>query len=401
MARPPLPLGSHGAVATTQLGPRRFVARTRRRDEDGITRKVEASGTSAAQASRHLMAALAQRRAQSTDEITASTRLAVVVERWLDDVERSDRSTGTRRLYRQTADLHVVPRIGALLVREATVPRLDAYVRALGEEVGPSTSKLARTVVLGALGLAVRHGALPYNTMREVTPVRQQRHEVRAPGLDDVRALRADLAADERAVSVDLHHVVDLMLGTGARIGEALALRWADVDLDVGTVALTGTVVRVVDRAAGTSTVVRQDTTKGHRPRALLVPAFTLAALFAQRHRRLPGGEHALVFPSVVGGLREVTTVERQWRGFRERYPRWSTLTTHAFRRAVATAVEREAGMAVAAAVLGHSSERITAAHYVERATLGPDVTGVLGRFGEVPAGFPVDEPVDRLPTAG
>ena len=32
--------------------------------------------------------------------------------------------------------------------------------------------------------------------------------------------------------TTDLHEVVLLLLGTGMRIGEALALEWADVDLD-------------------------------------------------------------------------------------------------------------------------------------------------------------------------
>ena len=387
MGRPPTPVGSHGAVGVVEVSPGRHRARTRQRGEDGVVRLVEATGPSAAAARRHLAAALARREHRGGREITGATRLSVVVEAWLADVERSDRSTGTRRLYWQTAELHVVPRIGALLMREATVPRLERFAQGLADEVGPSTSKLARTVLTGALGLAVRHGALAVNPMREVSPVRAKRREVRAPSLDDVRALRADLAADEPARSVHLPALVDVMLGTGARIGEALALRWVDVDLEVGAAALTGTVVRVKDRAAGTSALVRQDTTKGHRPRALMVPAFTRAALVGQREHGWDGGEHGLVFPSVVGGLREVTTVERQWRGFRERNPRWEALTTHAFRRAVATAVERESGMAVAAAVLGHSSERITAAHYVERATMGPDVTGVLERFASVSDG--------------
>lgn len=315
--------------------------------------------------------------------------MRAVVDLWLTTVDESKRSTGTRHLYRETARRHVVPRVGALLVREATVPRMDRVVQGIAAEVGPSSAKLARTVLTGALGLAVRHGALAANPMREASPVRVERREVRAPSSDDVRALRSDLAADERAVSVDLSALVDVLLGTGARIGEALALRWQDVDLEAGTAALTGTVVRVTVRSAdsadtaGVSSLLRQDTTKGHRPRALLVPPFTLDVLRAQHERRLPGGEHGLVFPSAVGGLREVSTVERQWRAFRDRHPAWSSVTFHSFRRAVATAVDRGAGLAVAAAVLGHSSEAITRQHYVERNPLGPDVTEWLAPFGD------------------
>lgn len=41
----------------------------------------------------------------------------------------------------------------------------------------------------------------------------------------------------------DLLDVVDVMLATGCRISEALALRWQDVDLDARKLAITGAVV--------------------------------------------------------------------------------------------------------------------------------------------------------------
>ena len=380
MGRPPLDIGAHGVVAVTKLGAKRFVARTRTRGEDGVVRRVEAAGTSGADARRRLDRSL-KRQPDAAGEITGATRLAVVVERWVrEEVEGSTRSANTIQRYREIAANYVVPRAGALLVRESTVPRLERLVREVSTDVGPPTAKLVRTVLTGALGLAVRHGALPVNPVREVSPIRSPRREVVAPTLDDVVAIRADLAADAKACRADLPVLVDVLAGTGARIGEALALRWVDVDLGTGVVALTGTAVRVrIGDDPGV--LVRQDTTKGRKPRAMRVPPFTLDALRTQHERKLPGGEHGVVFPSATGTLREVATVERQWRGFRTRNPRWSGVTFHAFRRAVATAVERDAGMATASAVLGHSGERVTAQHYVQRAMIGPDVSAVLQRF--------------------
>lgn len=137
--------------------------------------------------------------------------------------------------------------------------------------------------------------------------------EVRALTMNEVKALRVALAADRAAASVDLPLLVDMLLATGARIGEALALRWDDVDLDAGTVAITGTVVRV--KCQG---MTRQDTTKGKKVRRLQLPPFAVAQLLERSVTGPHGGEWNLVFPSAVSGLREVTTVERQWRVFRE-----------------------------------------------------------------------------------
>jgi integrase len=52
------------------------------------------------------------------------------------------------------------------------------------------------------------------------------------------------LRTDEAAVALDLPDLVDFMLGTRLRIGEAWAVRWAAVDLDVGVLEVNSTVIR-------------------------------------------------------------------------------------------------------------------------------------------------------------
>ena len=50
---------------------------------------------------------------------------------------------------------------------------------------------------------------------------------------------------DVAGVRLDAPDVMEFMLGTGERIGEAAAVRQAVLDLDVGAVQINGTVVRV------------------------------------------------------------------------------------------------------------------------------------------------------------
>ncbi|MFB9672811.1 tyrosine-type recombinase/integrase [Microlunatus capsulatus] len=38
---------------------------------------------------------------------------------------------------------------------------------------------------------------------------------------------------------------MSFLLATGLRIGEALAVRWSDIDLEAGTVDIHGTVLRL------------------------------------------------------------------------------------------------------------------------------------------------------------
>ncbi|MEU4386806.1 tyrosine-type recombinase/integrase [Promicromonospora sp. NPDC023805] len=124
----------------------------------------------------------------------------------------------------------------------------------------------------------------------------------------------------------------------------------------------------------------RQDNTKGKKSRGHLVPKFAMTML-ERRAAEVPPGELDLVFPS-ARGLREVTTVDKQWRKFRERHSEWSWITPHTFRKSVGTAVDRGADIAAAAAQLGHSDSAITARHYIMTAAVGPDHREILEQFG-------------------
>ena len=54
--------------------------------------------------------------------------------------------------------------------------------------------------------------------------------------------LRERLAADPEAARLDLPDLVDFMLGTGVRIGEACALRWSAVDLGAAVARIEATI---------------------------------------------------------------------------------------------------------------------------------------------------------------
>ena len=97
----------------------------------------------------------------------------------------------------------------------------------------------------GILGMAVRHGRLPANPVAEAGAQRTPRSSPgpRALTLDESLRLLTLLAADPIAVRHDLPDLVEFLLGTGLRISEACAVQPGDVDLAVGTLTVTGTVI--------------------------------------------------------------------------------------------------------------------------------------------------------------
>ncbi|WP_166845089.1 tyrosine-type recombinase/integrase [Isoptericola sp. BMS4] len=352
-------------------------ARANVRDHDGRTRRVEAWGRSAAAAERRLQDKLTVRKRSASTTITAETCLEVLADYWLrTKVDNGKLAVNTRQRYRYTTEGYVVPGLGGLRLRECTVARLERWIADEAAE-HPANARLSLTCLKGMFDVAVREDAITANPARSVTPVPATAAEdVRALSVPEVVELRAALAGDRKATAADLGDLVDLMLATGCRIGEALSLRWHETDTAEHVVYLTGTVVR--EKGVG---LFRQDTTKGKKPRGLLIPEFAVQML-ERRSTAVPDNELDLVFPTVHGGLREVTTVEAQWRKFRERHAEWTWITPHTFRKSVGTAVERGADIEAAAKQLGHARSAVTAKHYVAAPDLGPDHRAILEKFG-------------------
>ena len=85
------------------------------------------------------------------------------------------------------------------------------------------------------------------------------------------------------------------MLATGLRLGEALGVTWADLDLMAGTVAVHRTIIRV----QGEGLIAKRVKSKASE-RGLIMPAWCVEMLRERRVRR--GGFDGPVFPDSLGG---------------------------------------------------------------------------------------------------
>ena len=100
------------------------------------------------------------------------------------------------------------------------------------------------------LDMAVRHDATAVNPVRSAARLHRAKQETRALHIEDLNAVRsagqAWMHKDRPGPkpNSDMADIVDLMLASGCRIGEILALRWTDVDLgaDRPTLTVNGTI---------------------------------------------------------------------------------------------------------------------------------------------------------------
>lgn len=380
MPRPPLPVGTWGAVRV-EPAPAGFRARARFRDYDGKTRDVERTGRTKGAARNALTEALAERSAPAAEEITADTRIEELAALWSEEIRAAGRADATRRRYRETLDNYVLPALGSLRIREVTVSRVDRFLKTTTEKVGGPTAKLCRSVLSGMMGMAVRHDAAEANPLRDVAPITIAKPEPRALTADEVRTVREAVHKYQNAprrgryASQDLLPLVDLLLATGARIGELLAARWSEVDLEAGRLTLSGTIVWTDEKPAK---LIRQDHPKTSTSRrTLTLPSFAVDSLMAHRVTVTAGNKLDLVFPSANGTPRDAASFRKQLgKALKPAGLDW--VTPHSFRRTVATVIARASDLEDAAAQLGHTGTAITARHYVEQDAAAPDLTAIL-----------------------
>ncbi|MFY1673479.1 tyrosine-type recombinase/integrase [Plantactinospora sp. WMMB334] len=297
--------------------------------------------------------------------------------------------------YEISVRVSIVPSLGNLRIREAGVGRLDKFLRKVAED-RPTAARLAKVALAQMFALAVRRGALTTNPVRETGRLRTARRKVVALEVAQLDDVRSAIRKWQQPIpgkpgprhTGDLADIVDLMLATGARIGEILALRWKDLDLaaEHPTLTICGTIIYLKGKG-----FFRQEWTKSDAGfRTVVLPRFAVGMLMA---RKIVAADNPFdaIFASRRGTWLSPQNVRRQWRQARaDAGLEW--VTPHTFRKTVATLIDKEADAKRAAAQLGHATEQVTNKHYIVKPTLAPDSSGILEQLG----GLPATEPARR-----
>jgi integrase len=380
--RPPLRIGAYGKITRTYLGGGVWMARCRYRDSDGVTRIVERRG----QADEHdqhgklaedaLIEALMARRTPADEEISLDTRISVLVDRHIARLVEDGRSPVTISTYEFAAG-KLAKFIGGLRVCEARPPRIDAAIRSMRTAHGATMARQSKTILKGGLQLAVMAGVLGSNPVRDVTTIKSNNKPKGATALsaDQLRDLLAKLRANDYCQRNDLVDPITLFIATGTRRSELLGELWTDFNEQAGTIAVTGKIVRVKGEG-----LVRIDDTKSDAGKRILpLPRFAIDMLRERRNRPFVGTQ-AVIFPSSTGTLRDPNNFGKQWRMVRDRLG-VPGVTTHSFRKTVATLIDDEGLSArVGADHLGHSKVSMTQDRYMSRGRVHTVVAELLDR---------------------
>ena len=147
------------------------------------------------------------------------------------------------------------------------------------------------------------------NPVRELTPLELDRDRT-ARALSPVEVPRwlTLLDEDEFAQRHDLPELARFMLATGLRLGEALGVTWADVDLAAGTVDVQRTIIR----AQGKGLIAKRVKSRASE-RALVLPNWCVELLRTRRVRM--DAFEGPIFPDSRGGWGDRSNVGKVFRG--------------------------------------------------------------------------------------
>jgi len=371
VARPRTPIGTFGEIEFTPLTTGGVRARVRFRDHDGQLRRIESTAPTRKMAEHRLKENIAQRtdRAAGSDDLTPDSSFTKLVEVWLEDLDLAGRlAPSTRELYERDMRQLVLPAFANFTLREISVRRVDLFIKRLAATKSYSKAKHARTVLSLAFGLAVRYDALRENPVRETARLRPPPSQAMALTVAQVEAIRHAVRAWRRDPGLcgpkpdgQLELIIEVMLGTSARIGEVIRKGDVDVTWSPATVRICGTIVS----PSGKPTHRQSAPKTAKSTRTVSVPTFTAEVLRKRLVRIAEEDPEHLIFFSRNHTPLTTNNVRRRLRSILVEVG-ITGVTPHSFRRTVATVIDRAAGAELAAEMLGHTSSKITKQHYIE-----------------------------------
>jgi len=259
---------------------------------------------------------------------TENVSVGVFLTRWLNETAKPSVRPRTYRSYESLVRLHLIPALGKVRLSKLSPLDVQSFMNSkLEAGLSPRSVDYCRAVLRKALSDAVMWGLVGRNVAKLVSPPKRKKTPRRFLTPAEARSLLNAVSGHR------LEALFTVALGLGLRQGEALGLRWQDIDLDGGTLR----VVHQLQRISGTLQLTEPKSETSLL--ALALPDVAIRALREHRRRqledRLAAGslwvDNDLVFCTAEGRPLDARNVTRQFHRIRDEAG-LSWLTFHGLR---------------------------------------------------------------------
>jgi integrase len=348
---------------------------------DGKRQRKSYYGETRRDVQQRLTAALRDQQ-QGIAPVSARLTVGVLLDEWL-QAERisGKRVSGYARL-ESCVRSHLKPALATAKVVSFGPKAVDGFIRAkVAEGCAPSSIRLMVHCLRRAFGLAERYGYIPRGSnpaVRAALPPLPER-EPRALTVEEAQRLLEAARGDR------LEALYVLALTSGLRISELCGLRWADIDLEQGTITIRRKLLYIGKQLVDDEPPKRDDA-----PPTL--PLHSLAATAIGSHRARQAAERLaypdewarpdLVFTTREGKPKRAGNVASQDMPRLLKKAGLKGFTPHSLRASAATiAAERGEDIAVVQRLLRHKDAATTMRYY--RAVRPSEVASAVARLGD------------------
>ncbi|MEJ6620274.1 MAG: tyrosine-type recombinase/integrase [Pontimonas sp.] len=335
----------------------RYVARTRVKDENGESTRLYFYGSTSAEALEKMRSA--QRRIRDGKPAAdARLTLASWLQEWSEGpLEISARKESTKDGYRYMLRHVLNHQISKKELRKILPTHIQGFIADLRKtSLASSTVHHVYAAMKVALNDAVINRQIGNNPFDNVTPPPRKRTQSVFLTKEQTREL-VDAARDNR-----YYVAVKLLAETGLRRGEALALRWTDIDLEKQTLWVRGTLARTDQGLYVTSPKTQASVRQIHLPAHLI--ELLKSHLLAQSNEIVQAGnkyvQKGFVFATRTGEPVDPRNLQRSVQ-IACKKAGLPVVSPHTLRHSAATTM-LEAGIPihVVSRQLGHSNISIT-----------------------------------------
>jgi integrase len=235
------------------------------------------------------------------------------VERWLRDWANDNCTNKTWTRYEQLLRKYLCARFGSVPIQKLRAADLQALYAAMAADgLADRTRLQLHRIVHVMLKHAAQWGVVPRNIAALVDAPRVKSQEIEILSHAQVKLVLETLRGEP------FYPLVALALTGGLRRGELLGLRWADVDLNGGTLR----VEQALEETTRAGLVFKAPKSR-HGRRTITLPPSTIAVLRehwkTQQEQRLMLGvgkapPDALVFANSDGSPYSPNLLSKQWR---------------------------------------------------------------------------------------
>lgn len=168
-------------------------------------------------------------------QLNESMRFSELADWYFENYAPVELKESTAYTYKGQYNKHIAPVLGNVKVKDITTPKLTQIM--LSYKLNPATVRKIYIVIQSIFHRGVEQGFIRESPCRNVI-LPKNRNKKKRPVLDEQQTRDFLTLLETKPWDEDVKRIIKVLLYTGMRCGECLALSWEDIDFDNMTISI-------------------------------------------------------------------------------------------------------------------------------------------------------------------